>query len=76
MKDKDNRKGFKFFTTDRVKLFNRPDTHNFFNPVRTGYLEKGGDLFPTILYRLRRTNLTSGRFRVAPACRQGRDKVL
>ena len=49
MKDKDNRKGFKFFTTDRVKLFNRPDTHNFFNPVRTGYLEKGGDLFPTIL---------------------------
>jgi len=31
-----------FITTDRVKLFNRPETLDFFNPPAGGYLRKGG----------------------------------
>jgi len=36
---------FKGITTDRIKLFNRPETLDLFNPVRTGYLRKWGCSF-------------------------------
>jgi hypothetical protein len=32
-------------TTDRVKLFNRPETFDFFNPPSGGYLRKRGKSF-------------------------------